>query len=231
MNLPRSLKELINGCIDDAIKEAKAEVDISFAVQIKDVSILKDSVYAIYDSLRSDLEKECYHGKNGNNEHPLDYRKGSAILCCALIKEKAFSFNDDEAVKIASQKESSVNELHGKKRKEYNQYLVNNLLINYKVAYLAALHFLYFFTLYEALGKEWKNTNGEEIYKQLSETGHLCRYTEYPGEEADDSYDVSMIIGLARADLLNKKIDVYLLALHFYQIEMYTRLALQTGQC
>lgn len=56
--------------------------------------------------------------------------------------------------------------------------------------------------------------------KQLAEKGRLFRYPRIPNL---DNFDVSMVLGIGRADMRGEKIVPFLLAMQYYQIEMYTR--------
>ena len=54
---------------------------------------------------------------------------------------------------------------------------------------------------------------------KINKIGHLY---QYPSPLDADSFDVNVIIGMARADLGNKDFDMFLFAMQLYQIEMYT---------
>ena len=140
-----------------------------------------------------------------------------------MIHQKSFTFNVSDALKDACNKEHLIQETHGKDRKEFNRYLASNHFINYKVAYLSALHLLYYFMFYEAVNKNWTDKDGHLVWKKLSSKKGLIQYIS---SEEEDSFDVNMIIGLARSDMYGKDLDLYFLSLQFYQIEMYTRLSL-----
>lgn len=226
MSAPSSFFELLFSCVEDAIEESEIECEKAFAesfcLKRTDITQLKKGINESFCSLRNSFEEECYHGKN-EGDHSLDYRKASAILCSALIHQKPFSFNVSDALKDACNKEQLIQETHGKNRKEFNRYLANNVFINYKVAYLSALHLLYYFACYEAIDKKWMDKKGHPIWEKLSSKKGLIQYIS---SKEEDSFDVNMIIGLARSDMYGKDLDLYFLSLQFYQIEMYTRLLL-----
>lgn len=54
---------------------------------------------------------------------------------------------------------------------------------------------------------------------KLNDIGHLFHYPSAPNA---DSFDVNIIVGLARADFSGKDIDMFMFAMQLYQIEMYT---------
>ena len=223
---PSSFSELLFSCVEDAIEESEIECEKAFkeafCLKRTDEAQLKKGINEFFCSLRNSFEDDCYHGKNGG-DHSLDYRKASAILCSALIHQKSFTFNVSDALKDACNKEHLIQETHGKDRKEFNRYLASNHFINYKVAYLSALHLLYYFMFYEAVNKNWTDKDGHLVWKKLSSKKGLIQYIS---SEEEDSFDVNMIIGLARSDMYGKDLDLYFLSLQFYQIEMYTRLSL-----
>ena len=211
-------------CAENAVEEARNNCPKDFVLSCNCVlrDDYKKKMPDVFKAYRHELEDDCYRGKNGK-DHPLDYRKCAAILCCVLIKEKAFSFDENKAdiwyrnsIDCCSS-ESNTNETESERviRKRNNITLVDTGFINYKVAYLAALHFLYRFTTYKAQEEGW-----------LKNLLTIQSFVPYENPADEDSYDVNMILGLARADLQNRGIDMFLLSQHFYQIEMYTRLAL-----
>lgn len=166
----------------------------------------KDSIEATYRRLRKECKKYCYG--NGKDLGYLDSRKIAAIFCKAIIQKKAFSFDLDVA-----QKQLKKSRLD---RKYTNRWIVDNILVNYKLAYLVSLQLLYLTLLEDLLYRE--ETIDDAFL--LSEMRHLSKY---PRSEGYDSFDINMIIYLAQSDIRGNDFDMLLFSMQLYQIEMYTR--------
>jgi len=211
--------------VSRAVMDAFDECDEKFIVDCnvtrrnatKETEIWKAAVEDVYRSLRSELEIECYG--TDDHESTLDPSKTAAVVCCALIKKKAISFNEDSALAMLKQKESvlQINDVAGRIR--LNHWIVDNFFVNYKIAYLSGLMIL-FDTM---LGELLHNSETLEYGKKLANLGCIHHY---PGRSEFDNFDVNFVLGLGRSDMKQKEINTFFLASHFYQMEMYTRIAI-----
>ncbi len=170
----------------------------------------KNNVEAAYRHLRKECKEYCYG--NGNDLGFLDSRKIAAIFCKALIKKKAFSFDLDAAKK--QMKKRSPED------KDTNKWIADNILINYKFAYLVSLQLLYI-TLLEDLMLQ------DDTIVDASVLSNLRHLSKYPRSEGYDSFDTNMIIYLAQSDIRGNDFDMLLFSMQLYQIEMYTRAQLK----
>lgn len=230
----RNLYDVIVDCIKDAVRESFLEIDESlkddwsiYVPQREREKAPYRDVYKGFRSIRNDFEHECY-GENNDHAHTLDYRKALAMLCVALIRNKVFRFSEQRAIEWYDKECQIINDINDdaeqkKERKKFNLKLANNIFINYKVAYLAALHFLFYFLLYETSQKGIEDEVWKDVFGKLSTKKHLVQYASTQDE---DSFDVNMILGLAKSDMQGKELNLYFLSLQFYQIEMFTRCAL-----
>lgn len=185
-------------CDDDFVKEC--------ALEVKQIENWKNALELKYRSFRRELKKICYG--DSKDCALLDGRKIAAIFCRALIEEKAYTFDTEKAYKLMSSKKVSLTPV------KFNRWAVDNIYINYKVAYYVSLQLVYLTLLHDLI-----STKRGELAKSLNEVGHLYRYP-YPFNS--DSFDVNIIIGLARMDLAGEYLDMFLFAMQLYQIEMYT---------
>lgn len=140
---------------------------------------LKKTVEKEYRLLREELKQECY-GKNEEGTsnsytdgtepdidekdaaaQSLDARKIAAVVCCALIRKKAFTFDEAEAVKWLKEEAENVDkkaknateaEAKTEIKIKYNELIVDNFFINYKIAYLAGLRIIFFYSTERTLG-------------------------------------------------------------------------------
>lgn len=209
------LWELIGLTINEAIEECDPYfVEKCGLARVSD-SKLKVPVENTYRNLRERLKRECY-GTSDDEKLSLDARKIAAVICCALVAEKAVAFDEDQAERMLKEKEIQVQKEKKADRTDLNEWIVNNFFINYKIAYLAGLRIIYRTLLAELLHDEMTKKAGEE----LNRNGCLFRYPRTPKL---DNFDVNMVLGLGRSDLQHSEINSFMLALQFYQIEMYAR--------
>lgn len=195
-------------------EECDAEFSQKCSLQAKPLDIWKKSLEKEYRMLRQDLKKFCYG--NRADDGRLDSRKLAAIFCKALIKEKAFRYDTNEALKLLKvrKKELSPN--------EFNCWAAHNVFLNYKLAYYVSLQLVYLTLLQQLLSSE----ETKEDALKLNKIGHLYQYPSSPNA---DSFDINVIIGMARVDLGEKDFDMFLFAMQLYQIEMYTVEKLKQG--
>ncbi len=178
---------------------------------------LKSALEQTYRDLRTDLKRECYF--NADEKKMLDGRKMGAIMCHALMKEKVFCFDEQQALDMLRKKKMEYGE-DILKKVEYNKWIANNFFINYKVAYLFSVG-LVVETVKERLFRE-----NPALGSALNKKGWM---EQYPEEREIDSFNVSMVLGLGKADLKGEKLDMFMYALQLYQIEQYTLLALRSA--
>ncbi len=177
-----------------------------------DKKIYQKAVYNSYKQIREELKIVCY-GKDKKGF--LDFRKISAVLVKTLIQNKMFYFDTEKAFEILHNKQNE--KTNGKiTGQEYNQWAISNVFINYRFAYLTGVQYVYLILLSDLLEKD----ETIPLADKLNSLGHLVKY---PIPEENDTFDTNIVIGLARADMDNRDIDIFLLSQHFYQLEMYTR--------
>lgn len=160
-----------------------------------------------YRALRRDLKDLCYGSHDDTGL--LDGRKIAAVFCKALIRKKAFRFDLDAACALMREKKERLSPVG------FNLWAAQNVYINYKLAYYASLQLVYLTLLYDLQASE--DTKGLAL--ALNKRGHLYRY---PAPSGADSFDVNIILGLARADLSRRDVDAFLFAMQLYQVEMYS---------
>ena len=173
----------------------------------KSTQIWKKDLENEYRSLRREMKELCYGDKA--DDGLLDSRKLSAIFCKALMRIKAYQYNVNEARRLVEKKKQEMPPA------EFNLWAVDTVYINYKLAYYVSLQLVYL-TLLDDL----KLSGDIDKLRRLNDIGHLIRY---PWVKDMDSFDVNVIIGMARADISGKGLDMFLFAMQLYQIEMYTR--------
>ena len=203
--------------IQEVLHIVKSECDEEFSqkclLQTKSIPMWKHSLELEYRKLRGNLKEICY-GEDGDTGI-LDGRKFAAIFCNAFIKNKVFCFDTKAANELVEKQKKALDPV------KFNLWAVHNVFLNYKFAYYVSLQLVYLTLMDQLLSAE----KTKEAIK-LNKIGHLLRYLD-PISDKADSFDVNMIIGLARADLDGKELDMFLFAMQLYQIEMYTVKSLQ----
>lgn len=226
----REIERAIECAADECGDEFRSSCGLTFVKMDQ----LKKAVEWEYRQLRNALKKECY-GRNeegrlmdaaeerlesdGGRERSgqsLDARKIAAVVYCALIRKKPLVFDEKQAVELLAKQEELLNKQENPDRTVLNKWIVDNFFVNYKIAYLAGLRIIFVALLSELLERQ----DTLEAGKQLAERGRLFPYPRYAGL---DNFDVSMVLGLGRSDMKKDKITLFMLALQFYQIEMYAR--------
>lgn len=197
---------------------ADSDPDFRERCSLQTVSGWENRLREEYRILRETLKAICY----GNNADSglLDGRKIAAVCCGALIQVKAFTFDLDQAKALMGQKKNVMSDV------EFNFWLAQNVYLNYKFAYYASLQLVYLTLLYDLNDPQMaqalygiSETDATKLVVALNNVGHLFPYPSPPNA---DSFDVNVIIGLARADLTGHDFDMFLFAMQLYQLEMYT---------
>lgn len=205
-----------NNVITGILTTVESECDVQFKQNASlccwvNNDTYKNNIESYYHELREKVKERCY--KENSSENFLDYRKIAAVLCETFIVYKPFGFNIANADKFARDKSESLN------GDQKNLWLVNNLLINYKAAYLIGLAYVYLMLIEDLYQSEDLTAQ-----KELIGNHQLFRY---PKGKDNDPFDVDVILELARIDQGKEKINLLLLAYLYYQVDMFNRLAIK----
>lgn len=169
--------------------------------------------------------------------HPsLDMHKLGAILCRCIIGNKFFSFDvrAAEKMQIAKHKDDEIS------HSDLLAWEINNIYVNYKLAFLVAEGIAYEDLLFwaqsainEAQEKinnpvfaEEKDENTKQVVlfssfmKKLMNNMELCRY--YSAGMHDD-FVSSMIVSLMKTDCLQRDFDYLMLATILFQWQEFTK--------
>ena len=205
----RPVKEIVYSDSDPDFRER---------CSLQTVSGWEERLREAYRSLRETLKAICY-GSNADSGL-LDGRKIAAVFCGALMKVKAFTFDLDQAKALMVKKKNAMSGV------AFNSWLAQNVYLNYKFAYYASLQLVYLTLLYDLNNPQMaralygiSETDATTLVVALNNIGHLF---PYPSPPDADSFDVNVIIGLARSDLTGQNFDMFLFAMQLYQLEMYT---------
>lgn len=191
--------------------ESDREFAKTFHLSYRGNAKWKKRVEDEYHRQRHYLKRLCYAGKMQQSTSPLlDSRKVAAILCKTFLVQKAFSFDVETVKNWCVSKKKSLGDI------EYTKWAIDNVLINYKFAYLVSIQLVYTTLLSNLLDSDITVPMG----KKLNEIGHLL---QYPSDPNCDTFDMNVVIGLARGDVFQQQLNMLLYAMVLYQVEMYTR--------
>ena len=213
--------EAILPSIQLAVNEMSLDFRIATSVSLQDTISYKTELESIYRRKREWL-KQSYLPHD--SEPCLDFHKLAAIICRSIIGLKPIKY-DIDAVESVIEQQKFHNNLHD----EQIKWFVNNVYVNYKVAFLAAVGVVYANLVYWAYTKQknCSNKSVAEIYeafaKLLLEKGCLCSYVD---PQSHENFENSMIIALMKNDLLQRDFDYLGFATNLYQLEYYTKLML-----
>ncbi len=199
------------------IKKAFDDVDLEFKkyvnMEICNLDSKKKIAADYAQQLRLQLKKE-YYGPCciDLQEKHLSFSKLSAIICATLIKNKVIKFDTKKAVKYKNEHKISDND---------TQWLVFNVLINYRIAFYASMSFLYH-------SMEFLYDDEEEFLEKLKQQKKLKFYitNENVSSESHEPFDYYLIINMAKRDFNKKDFDYFLYAAMMLGLQEYNKLLL-----
>lgn len=200
-----------------SIVDAKKCLDQDFASYCDFEDCTEEKKYRkklekFYLEKREWLKSIYWNNEQADNEK-LDMHKMAAILCRSIIGIKPFL--------IDSQKAEDYISLHNKQ--DDRIWLVNNYLINYKVAFNAALA-MTLFDFVQRLGKERDEAGEADIAKELiGKIGKETKldYYDHPFQQTHETFYNSIVMDLAINDLVGRDFDYLAYAAIFFQIQQY----------
>ena len=217
---PKAVTPVINAVLKNIDDAFKLETDFSFFMKEKEYEIELSKVY----EEKRDWLKRIYFCENRfhSTQQPLlDMHKIAAVICRSIIKMKPFSFDikkaNDFIVKANKQEELD--------------WLINNYLINYKVAFDSAM----VLNLYDIINRlpsvDFQKSDNLKDTKEIKENflTHLAKKGFYYYKDipfgipySHESYYKSSIINLAINDINKRDFDYLGFATNCFQIQINT---------
>ena len=176
----------------------------------------KQELSSIYEEKREWLKEQYF--TQFDEAKLLDFHKLAAVLCRSILRLKPFAFNIELADKYMAE--------HGKRTDK--EWVINNYLVNYKVAIDVSLGF----TLYDLFGKIGekkvdmpKPNEYGDLLKNLSTYG-LEKYKEgtTPVQIEHEPFYNSQIIEIAINDTNGRDFDYLGFATNCFQLQQYSLL-------
>lgn len=192
---------------EEVDKDFKRACDFQFAYN--DIEKYKRDLMDFYHEKRQWL-KGVYLP---HDEHPLlDMHKLGAILCRSMLAYKPFYFNFKAAEKFVIDKFSGD-------RRNHIDWFVNNIYLNYKVAFYVSTGLIYIELLYSYSPRGGRADI--DAMKYFLDLGGLVYYEK---SESHDSYENSCIIALQKNDVLRRDFDYLAYAANLFQLESFNRM-------
>lgn len=193
-------ERIICPVVDSCLDEADSQFADQFNLSKKQTKSLKNSLHREYHANREAVKCD-YHSQNVNGK--LDMEKLASVFCYALIKQKACTFDNVDF--SLDQDYSTIPE----------SYIVNNYLINYKIAFHVALGIAYVGLMRSLSIKQ----DSADIYEALKANGCLKLYDHT--QDGHDTFFTVVIKSLLHCDLTGKDFDFLLFSNLLYGIEEY----------
>lgn len=213
---------IIKPNIDNSFNDMDPYFVEATGAKIKDYSHLHDSIEPDYKLIRHKTKILFY--KDSNRDLKLDSRKLGAVICVAIIDNKPIAFDEEKAKDYALAKKAALS------KGDYNIWACNNILVNFRIAYLSSISLVYYSCIYclnnriPILEIDFSDSQKEDYYNKLIKLKRLCNY---PKCQDFDSFGINMIVSLARTCLSDNEIDIEMYALQLWQIEMYAYRSLE----
>lgn len=181
---------------------------------VRDLERLEYLASKYYIEKREAIKREYYgeDAKDVSKKHLMDFHKLSAVLCRTLIEYKVYDFDTSVCNQyIAEEKIDSKD----------TDWLVHNVLVNFRLAFYASVVFLYQSMLFNF------QRETPELYELLRKQKGLNLYVKKRNGNVHESFENSLVLDLAKRDINNRSFDCFLYSAIMYQLEEYNRMLLE----
>lgn len=192
--------------INQCYEEASSSIKESFDLKYKNLNMMKKKIENTYINMR-EMYKIKYHAEGRNAV--LDYTKLSSIICYSLLENKIFTYNKNYTLL----------------QKEYdNELLVNDLLINYKLAFISSTFVVLLGLMNDCIElKAFTETEKNKILLERLINNNSIKMYEF-ADSGKDPFYVSAIKHLAIFDLNSLDFDCMTYALLMDGLKEYNKI-------
>ena len=158
---------IIKPNIDNSFNDMDPYFVEATGAKIKDYSHLHDSIEPDYKLIRHKTKILFY--KDSNRDLKLDSRKLGAVICVAIIDNKPIAFDEEKAKDYALAKKAALS------KGDYNIWACNNILVNFRIAYLSSISLVYYSCIYclnnriPILEIDFSDSQKEDYYNTVCE--------------------------------------------------------------
>lgn len=211
LNYQSNFRLIFEKIVFPLIPQMEIEMDNEFKdstnFYVKDLNNTYDQCNSFYERKKVELKKIFYGDKFSlSDERNLlfDIHKVASISCYSLIKHKIFSFDENNALQFI--KERKI---------EDTTWIINNALVNYKLAFHVSVSMIYYKLLYDA-DKQLNTKLADAIKSQK-------RLSLYKTRTGHESFANSIILDLAKRDMHKRSFDYFLYSAILFQLEEYNK--------
>ena len=195
---------IITAAHDEIDQEFKNACDLDFA--FSDIQKYKEKLMAFYLEKRRWLKKVYLPHKSNPI---LDIHKLGAILCRSILAHKPIYFDFQEAEHLVIQKFDT-------NKHDHIEWIVNNIYVNYKIAFYVSCGLVYLGLLYN-FSEKGASPNDKAMKFFIRHKGIMY----YEKSSSHDSYENSCILALQKNDELKRDFDYLAYAINLFQLEAY----------
>lgn len=230
--------EIWDKIILPSIRKCLDELDIQFKSKARvsgcNLTKYKKSLEDIYKRKREWLKVEYLP----NEDDPiLDFHKLSSIMCRSIIGVKHFTYD----IKLAEEFFEQISNDENISQSEKVKWQIDNVYVNYKLAFLVAEGIVYVDLLFWAqerindllcqYNQEDIDSNKDnvsiklKVYEEFIELLNTKQQRLYSYEVSDshDNFTTSSIIALMKNDYLRRDFDYLQFAISMFQWQQYTK--------
>lgn len=236
-NIP-AFEDLWNEIILHSINLCFNQLDIAFKEQAQvtkcNLEEYKNNLENIYKRKREWLKLEYLPNENNPT---LDFHKLASVLCRSMVGLKFFTFDIDTAEKLFCK----ISKSKKMSQSEKVAWQVDNVYVNYKLAFLVAEGVAYVDLLYwaqEKINNINFNYTDKDISTNIANVRIKLKIYEkfiymlstkknrlygYEKSEIHDNFYTSSVIALMKNDFLKRDFDYLQFAISVFQWQEYTK--------
>lgn len=211
LHISNNFRSIFKSIVTPLIPQIESEMDEKFKLStgflIKDLNSVCKQCELFYERKKIELKKIFYGDRFSLSDEStllFDIHKVASISCYSLIKHKIFAFDENNAVQFIKQRKI-----------EDTTWIINNALVNYKLAFHMSASMIYYKLLYDA-----NNQHNTELEKAIKSQKGLSLYRTRTGHE---SFANSVILDLAKRDIHKRSFDYFLYSALLFQLEEYNK--------
>lgn len=211
LDISNNFRLIFETIVTPLIPQVESEMDEEFKLstgfRIKDLNSVCKQCQSFYERKKVELKKIFYGDRfslSDENTLLFDIHKVASISCYSLIKHKVFAFDENNAVQFIKQRKI-----------EDTTWIIDNALVNYKLAFHMSTSMIYYKLLYDA-----NNQHNVELENAIKSQKGLSLYRTRDGHE---SFANSVILDLAKRDIHKRSFDYFLYSALLFQLEEYNK--------
>lgn len=201
--------DIVIPLVEEIAEDADSDFKTTCDFETLNTEVIFHKSHPLYKQKRESIKKNFYGDiflKKGedldDDKYRLDLHKIASIVCAILIRNKVFWYDEKKAQEYIKNKELSTD------------WLIKNILINYRLAVHASFSIIYNKMLFDL-----KSTD-KKLYDNIENQRGLYLYRT---NDEHESFENSIILDFAKRDIDNRSFDYLLYSALLYQLEEYSK--------